>query len=55
MKMSLPKGLRIEEDKIASHFIHWPDVDDVILVERVTPGALGCKLVIQLCRSRCVS
>jgi hypothetical protein len=55
MKMSLPKGLRIEEDKIASHFIHWPDVDDVILVERVTPGALGCKFVIQLCRSRCVS
>src|SRR5207244_5259285 len=47
MQMSLAKCLRIKKDQIASHFIHWSDVDDVILVERVTAGALGCHFAIQ--------
>jgi hypothetical protein len=55
MQMSLAKGLRIEKDQITSHFIHRSDVDDVILVERVTSGALSCKSAVKLrvgCTSR---
>src|SRR5207249_12130399 len=55
MQMSLSKCLRIEEDKIASPFIHWPDVDDVILVQCVTPGALCGELRIEPCCSPGVS
>src|SRR5881227_1283862 len=43
MQVSLAKCSRIEEDQIASHFIHRSDVDDVVFVQRVTSGALSCE------------
>ena len=55
MQVSLAKCSRIEEDEIASHFIHWSDIDDAIPVDQVTPGGVSCKFRIQLCRLRCVS